>query len=151
IPLAPLMSDLLRRRPSIRSVRVWTAAGLVRHSPWFDLAGGRREAAEELERFRLDRTEAFPPAAPAGGGLPVWTGTFLASPDASAARLVHLLVPIRGASGALAGGVALEVDARRYVTEAVESWEPAGDFWFALDSGGHTLLMTPRAAAALGW
>ena len=81
----------------------------------------------------------------------MWTGTFVSPPETAAARLVHLVVPVRDAAGRLAGGVALEVDARRYVTEAMESWAPAGDFWFALDGEGHALLMTPRAAASLGW
>lgn len=152
LPLAPLMAELLRRRPSIRSVRLWTASGLVRHSPWFDLAAGRQEAVEKLDRFRQDLAAAFPEAPPASGDdAAIWTGTFLAPPETSAARLVHLLVPVRATSGRLQGGIALEVDARRYVTEAVETWEPVGDFWFAIDSDGHALLMTPRAAAALGW
>jgi signal transduction histidine kinase/HAMP domain-containing protein len=152
LPLAPLMADLLRRRPTIHSVRVWTASGLVRHTPWFDLASGRGEAGAKLDRFRLDRAVSFPEAPPASGDdAAIWTGTYLARPDTTAARLVHLLVPVRDASGRLAGGVALEIDARRYVAEAIESWAPAGDFWFALDGDGHALLMTPRAAATLGW
>jgi len=150
--LAPLMSDLLRRRASIRSVRLWTNSGMVRHSPWFDLAAGRKETGERLERFRLDRAAAFPEAPPASGDdAALWTGAFLAPPETTAARLVHLLVPIRESGGRIEGGVALEVDARRYVMEAMETWEPAGDFWFALDGVGHALLMTPRAAASLGW
>ncbi|HEY2796390.1 MAG TPA: ATP-binding protein [Thermoanaerobaculia bacterium] len=152
LPLAAAMSDLLRRRTSVHSVRVWTASGMVRHSPWFDLAQARREASAKLERFRLDRTVAFPEAPPAtGADTAVWTGTFVSPPETAAARLVHLLLPVRDASGHLVGGVALEVDARRYVAEAMESWAPAGDFWFALDGEGHALLMTPRAAASLGW
>ncbi|HEY4230707.1 MAG TPA: ATP-binding protein [Thermoanaerobaculia bacterium] len=151
-PLAAVMADLLHRRSSIRSVRVWTASGMVRHSPWFDTAAARRESSAKLERFRLDRAVAFPEAPPAAGDdAAVWTGTFVSPPETAAARLVHLLVPVRDASGRLAGGVALEIDARRYVTEAMESWAPAGDFWFALDGEGHALLMTPRAAASLGW
>jgi signal transduction histidine kinase/HAMP domain-containing protein len=149
--LTEMMADLLRRRPSVRSVRLWTAAGMVRHSPWFDLAAGRREAAERLQRFRLDRAAAFPQAPPAAGDEAIWTGTFLAPPETAAARLVHLLVPVRGPSGKVAAGIGLEIDARKYVMEAVEAWEPTGDFWFALDAEGHTLLMTPRAAATLGW
>ncbi len=149
--LAPLMADLLRRRPSIRSVRVWTASGLVRHSPWFDLAGGGGEIAEKLERFRLDREADFPPAPPASGDAAIWTGTYTDAPQLPASRRVHLLVPVRDRAGRVAAGVGLEVDARRYVTEALETWEPPGDFWFALDGIGHTILMTPRAAAILGW
>jgi signal transduction histidine kinase/HAMP domain-containing protein len=154
LPLAPVMADLLRRRPSVRSVRVWTASGMVRHAPWFDVTSGRGGAAAKLERFRLDRAVAFPEAPPASGDdAAVWTGTFVGDvpAESTAARLVHLLVPVRDAAGRLVGGVALEIDARRYVMEAMESWEPAGDFWFALDGDGHALFMTPRAAATLGW
>jgi len=151
-PLAAVMADLLHRRTSIRSVRIWSASGMVRHSPWFDTAAARRESSAKVERFRLDRAVVFPEAPPAtGDDAAVWTGTFVSPPETASARLVHLLVPVRDASGRLVGGVGLEVDARRYVTEAIESWAPAGDFWFALDGEGHALLMTPRAAASLGW
>ncbi|MEP6994198.1 MAG: ATP-binding protein [Acidobacteriota bacterium] len=150
--LAPLMTDLLRRRPAIRSVRVWTSSGLVRHSPWFDVASVGRETSDLLERFGLDRTADFPQAPPASGDVAIWTGTYTASSaPTAAARLVHLLVPVRDGTGQLAAGVAMEVDARRYVVEALETWEPPGDFWFAIDGAGRTVLMTPRAAAVLGW
>jgi signal transduction histidine kinase/HAMP domain-containing protein len=149
--LAPVMADLLRRRPSVRSIRVWTASGAIRHSPWFDVAAGGRETEDRLERFRLDPAAAFPQAPPAAGEQPVWTGTYTGPAPATAVRLVHLLVPVRDGSGRVVAGVGLEVDARRYVAEAMETWEPPGDFWFALDGDGHTVLMTPRAAANLGW
>lgn len=149
--LAPLMADLLRRRPSVRSARLWTASGAVRHSPWFDAAAGGQDTADKLERFRLDRKTDFPQAPPAEGELPIWTGTYTGPPQATAARLVHLMVPVRDGSGRVVAGIALEVDARRYVAEALETWEAPGDFWFALDGAGHTVLMTPRAAANLGW
>ena len=58
---------------------------------------------------------------------------------------------MRDGAGRLLAGVAVEVDARRYVSEAMESWQPPGDFWFATDSDGHAVFMTPRAAATLGW
>jgi signal transduction histidine kinase/HAMP domain-containing protein len=145
------MADLLRRRPSIRSVRIWSASGFVRHTPWLDIAAVSRDTADKLERFRLDRIVGFPQAPPASGDLAVWTGTYTGPPQAAAARLVHLLVPVRDDSGRIVAGVALEVDARRYVADAVETWEPPGDFWFAIDGEGHTVLMTPRSVAILGW
>ena len=37
-------------------------------------------------------------------------------------------------------GVALDVDPRRYVAEAFETWQPPGDIWFATDAAGHALL-----------
>ena len=33
----------------------------------------------------------------------------------------------------------------------METWQAPGDFWFATDSDGHAVFMTPRAAAVLGW
>ncbi len=79
-PRSPtLMSDLLRRRTSIRSVRRLDRVGdgaaqpLVRPRP-----PARRESAEKLERFRLDRAVGFPEAPPASGDdAALWTGTFV--------------------------------------------------------------------------
>ena len=149
--LAPLMADLRRRRPTIRTVRIWTESGVVRHSPWLDIGAASREAGGRLERFSVDAAARFPEAPPASGDVPIWTGAYAGPSLAADPRLVQLVVPVRDTAGNLAAWIALEVDARRYTAEALEIWEPAGDFWFALDAAGHAVLMTPRAAAILGW
>jgi signal transduction histidine kinase/HAMP domain-containing protein len=60
-------------------------------------------------------------------------------------------VPVRDGGGGLVAIVTLDVDARRYLAQEFSAWEPAGDFWFATDGAGRAVLMTPRAAAVLGW
>ncbi len=150
--LVPLMAELRRRRPAIKTVSLWTASGVVRHSPWLDFHRANQESGGELERFVFNRFAKFPEAPPAGGDVAVWAEAH-AGPSTSPPRDsdASLYVPVRGGNGALLGAVALEVDARRYVAEAMEPWDPPGDFWFVTDSTGHVISMTPRAAAVLGW
>ena len=96
-------------------------------------------------RRSIGAVVSFPEAPPASGDESAWT-------DAPGeGRFAELFVPVRAESGRLLGVVGLEVDAGRYVAEALESSEPVGDVCFATDSDGHALFMTPRAAAALGW
>lgn len=149
--LAPLMSELRRRRPSVRSVGLWTASGVMRQSPWIEIHQANRDSGGELERFVFNRVARFPEAPPAAGDVAVWVDAHAGPSTSPDARFANLFVPVRGAGGRLLGAVALEVDARRYVAEALEPWQPAGDFWFATDADGHAVLMTPRAGAVLGW
>ncbi len=150
--LAPLMAQLRRRRPSFRSVGLWTASGVARLSPWIDFHKANQESGGELERFLFNRVARFPEAPPAGGEKAVWTEAH-AGPSTGPAdpRFPTLFVPVRDGAGKLLAGVAIEVDARRYVSEAMETWQAPGDFWFSTDSDGHVVSMTPRAAAVLGW
>jgi signal transduction histidine kinase/HAMP domain-containing protein len=150
--LAPLMAELRRRRPAIKTVSLWTTSGVVRHSPWLDFHRANQDSGGELERFVFNRFARFSEAPPAGGDVAVWAEAH-AGPSTSPPRDsdASLYVPVRGGNGALLGAVALEVDARRYVAEAMEPWDPPGDFWFVTDSAGHAISMTPRAAAVLGW
>ena len=149
--LAPLMAELRRRRPAIRDVSIWTAEGAMRHSPWLDFHRANRESGGELERFVFNRVARFPAARPATGDEAVWTGVYAGPSITSDPRTASVFVPVRNAAGALVAGIALDLDPRRYVAEAFETWQPPGDIWFATDAAGHALLMTPRAAAALGW
>jgi signal transduction histidine kinase/HAMP domain-containing protein len=149
--LAPLMADLRRRRPTIKNVSIWTASGVVRMSPWLDLHQANRDSGGELERFVFNRVARFPEAAPAGGDAATWADGYAGPLVSADQRLPTLFVPVRDARGHLIAGIALEVNARRYVVEALETWQPVGDFWFATDVDGHSVLMTPRAAAVLGW
>ena len=100
----------------------------------------------------FNRVARFPEAPPGGrraGGLDGGPrGPF---DDAVDPRYPTVFVPVRDAAGELLAGVAIEVDARRYVADAMETWQAPGDFWFATDSDGHVVYMTPRAAAVLGW
>jgi signal transduction histidine kinase/PAS domain-containing protein/HAMP domain-containing protein len=150
--LAPLMEEVRLRRPTLRSVSIWTASGVMRRSPWIDLDRANQESDGELEKFVFHRVARFPEALPAAGDQAVWSeGHAGPAADGTDVRYPTLWVPVRDASGRLAAGVAIEVDARRYVAESMETRQPPGDFWFATDSDGHVVFMTPRAAAVLGW
>ncbi len=149
--LAPLMAELRRRHPAIHDVSIWTAAGAMRHSPWLDFHRADRESGGELERFVFNRVARFPAARPATGDEAVWTGVYAGPSMTADPRTASVFVPVRNGAGALVAGIALDLDPRRYVAEAFEPWQPPGDIWFATDASGHALLITPRAAAALGW
>ena len=149
--LAPLMDEIRRRRPTIRNVSLWTSSGAVRMSPWVDVHRANRESGGELERFVFNRVAKFPEARPASGDRTVWVEGHAGPNVGERGRFPTFFVPVRDGAGRLLAGVAVEVDARRYVSEAMESWQPPGDFWFATDSDGHAVFMTPRAAAILGW
>ncbi len=150
--LAPLMDELRRRRPTLRNVSLWTASGVMRMSPWVDVHRADRESGGELQRFVFNRVARFPVAPPAAPENAVWSETH-AGPATEGAdpRFPSVFVPVRDASGRLIAAVAIEVDARRFIAEAMETWQAPGDFWFATDSDGHAIFMTPRAAAVLGW
>jgi signal transduction histidine kinase/PAS domain-containing protein/HAMP domain-containing protein len=146
------MEEVRLRRPMLRSVSIWTASGVMRRSPWIDLHRANQEFDGELEKFVFHRVARFPEARPAAGDQAVWSeGHAGQAADGTDARYPTLWVPVRDASGRLVAGVAIEVDARRYIAEAMETRLPPGDFWFATDSDGHVVFMTPRAAAVLGW
>jgi signal transduction histidine kinase/HAMP domain-containing protein/PAS domain-containing protein len=149
--LAPLLEDLRQRRATIRTVSLWTATGVMRMSPWIDLHRANRESGGELEKFVFNRVAKFPDARPAGGDEAVWPDSHGPTTGGEDARYPGVFVPVRDPAGRLIAAVALEVDARRYVAEAMEAWQPPGDFWFATDADGHLVFMTPRAGAILGW
>ena len=149
--LAPLMARLRERRPSVHAIGVWTATGALRQSPWVEFGRADRAAAAELEQFVLHPDPGFPPSKPATGDQALWVG-LLAGPEGGDARkIATVFVPVRDAAGRLVAGVFLEVDPRRYVSEAFETSDPVGDFWLATDAAGRAITMTPRAAAVLGW
>ncbi len=148
--LAPLMAELRRRKPAIHAVSVWTATGAMRQSPWVEMHRADRASGGELARFVFNRVARFPEARPAPGDAAVWTGVY-AGPSTGDAREATVFVPVRDAAGRLVAGVAIDLDPRRYVAEAFETWDAPGDLWFATDAAGHALAMTPRAGAALGW
>ena len=150
--LAPLMQEIRQRRQSVRSLSLWTASGVMRMSPWIDVHAANRESGGQLERFVFNRVARFPEARPAAGDVAVWAeGHAGPSVSTSSARFPTVFVPVRDRSGRLLGGIAIEVDARRYVADAMESWQPPGDFWFATDSDGHAVYLMPLAGAVLGW
>ncbi len=149
--LAPMMLELRHRRPNVSSVGVWTASGAMRQSPWLELHRANRDSGGEFERFVFNRVAHFPEARPASGDAAVWTGVYAGPSLTPEGRIATVFVPVRGSQGELVAGVAIELDPRRYFAEALETWEPAGDFWFATDAAGHAIFMTPRAAAILGW
>ncbi len=149
--LAPLLEDLRLRRATVRTVSIWTATGVMRMSPWIDLHRANRESGGELEKFVFNRVAKFPAARPAGGDEAVWSDSHGPTTGSEDARFPGVFVPVRDPAGRLIAAVAVEIDARRYVAEAMETWQPPGDFWFATDADGHVMFMTPRAGAILGW
>lgn len=151
-PLAPLMARVRERRPSVHEVGIWTASGALRLSPWVDFRRADHAAVSELERFVLHPDLGFPPSRPATGDEALWVGLLTGpSEPADGRKLATVFVPVRDAAGRLVAAVSLDVDPRRYVAEAFETWDPVGDFWLATDGAGRAITMTPRAAAALGW
>jgi signal transduction histidine kinase len=149
--VTPLMRDLLERRPPIRSVSVWTASGALREAPWFELHAADPTSRGELTRFLFSEVARFPEARPATGDAAVWAGRDAGPSPPGSSRLSRVSVPVRDGGGGVVAMVTLDVDARRYLAQEFEVWEPAGDFWFATDAAGRAVLMTPRASAVLGW
>ncbi len=149
--VAPLMDELLTRRRAIKSVSVWTASGAVRVAPWVDIHEAIRQSEGELERFVFNRDARFAGKRPETGDTSVWTTGWGGHRMTSEPRVATLLVPVRDSEGSLIATVSMDVDARRYVSESLEPGDPVGDLWFAVDSGGHVLVMTRRMAELLGW
>jgi signal transduction histidine kinase len=149
--VATLMKLLRERRPSMKSMSVWTASGVLRHSPWLNIHEGIRQSGGALERFAFNRPARFPPLPPVSGDDAVWTPAFGGPRLTGDPRFVTLSVPVRSAAGVLFAVISVDVDARRYFIEALEPGEVQGDIRFALDGAGHALLMPPRAARVLGW
>ncbi len=149
--LAPLLSRFRERHPFLRSVSIWTASGVTRLSPWMEVREAIRQSGGAMEAFTFNRTARFPERTPAGGDTPVWTpteGEQRANPDG---RLVTLFVPVRDARGNLIAGLSVAVDARQYVSEALETGDLPGDLWFATDALGHAILVGDSAARLLRW
>jgi signal transduction histidine kinase/HAMP domain-containing protein len=149
--LEPLMTALLHRHSAVRRVSFWTAAGALRLAPWIDLHEGIRQSGGALESFVFNRQARFPQRRPPEGDRAVWLPTFADPAMAPESRLVSLFVPVRDPEGALSGAVALDVDPRRYATEVVEGGGLAGDYWFATDGRGHSIVMPTRAADLIRW
>lgn len=148
--MAGLMKALRERRQTIRNVSIWTASGVLRHSPWVDVHAGIRQSRGALEDFVFNRTARFPQQA-VGTEEAVWAPARAGPRLTNDPRLVTLFVPVRSAAGDLLGGISLDMDARRWFDEAVSLGELGGDVWFAVDGAGHALRMPPAAAKMLGW
>ncbi|HTD53240.1 MAG TPA: ATP-binding protein [Thermoanaerobaculia bacterium] len=149
--VAPLMSELLARRRAIKSLSVWTPSGAMRAAPWIDIHDAIRQSGGELDRFVFNSNALFPATKPVTGDAAVWTKGWSGHRMTNEPRVATLLVPVRDPEGSLIAAVSMDVDARRYVAESLEPGEPVGDLWFAVDSGGRVLLMTPKMAQLLGW
>jgi signal transduction histidine kinase/HAMP domain-containing protein len=149
--LAPAMRALRERRPSVKAVSIWTASGVMRRSPWLDIHEAIKDSGGALASWTFNRLARFPEMPPATGDRPVWISSFVRPRLTSDVRSVGLLVPVRNSAGRLVAGLSLEMDARRFFVEAIEAVDVQGDLWFALDSNGHAILMTSRAAALLKW
>ncbi len=149
--LEPMMAGARARLPAIRSVSLWTASGALRVSPWMDLHEGIRQSEGALESFVFNRQAGFPAVPPPGGDHPVWQNASAGPSMTKETRFVSLFVPVRARGGALLGAVALDIDPRRYVAQAVDRGGLPGDLWFSVDAQGHALVMPARAGELLGW
>ena len=152
--LAEIAQPLLlarERRPSIRSISVWTASGAMRYSPWVDIHDSIVHSGGALENWTFNRLARFPEVPSAAGDKAVWLPAFSGPRITPEGRLVGLLVPVRDEAGKLLAGVSLGIDARRFFAEAAEAGQLQGDIWCGLDEEGHAILMTARAAAILKW
>jgi signal transduction histidine kinase/HAMP domain-containing protein len=150
-PLVPLMAAMRERLPAVHAVSIWTASGAVRMVPWLDVHEAIRTSGGALETFTFNRLARFPEYRPAEGDRAVWTAAFTGPSITPETRLLSLFAPVRADGGRLVAAVALDIDARRYVSAAVERGGLPGDVWFALDGRGHALLMPARASDLLGW
>jgi signal transduction histidine kinase/HAMP domain-containing protein len=148
--VAPLMNELRARRRAIKSLSIWTPSGAMRAAPWMDIHDAIRQSGGELDRFVFNRNAQFPASRPATGDAAVWT-TDWSGHRISEPRVATLVVPVRDPEGSLVAAVLMDVDARRYVVESLDPGDVVGDLWFAVDSGGRVLLMTPKMAQLLGW
>jgi signal transduction histidine kinase/HAMP domain-containing protein len=149
--LSPLFARLRERHPSIRSVSLWTASGVMRLSPWTDLHEAIRQSGGALESFTFNETARFPENRPPGGDEAVWTAAYGEPRVSGEARLVSLFIPVRDDQGRLSAGISAGVDARQYVAEALDAGSLPGDFWFATDSLGHAVSAGEGAARLLAW
>ena len=149
--LAPVFATLRARRPTIKSVSVWTASGVVRLSPWLDIHDAIRQSGGALENFRFNQTARFPASSPSSEDKGIWS-TGRGSPRMLPEnRTVVLYYPVRDEDGNLIAAISMDVDGRRYVIESLENAEMVGDLWFAADSDGGVLLMPARMAELLHW
>jgi signal transduction histidine kinase/HAMP domain-containing protein len=145
------LSAARERRPSLRSVSVWTASGAMRRSPWLDMHESVARTGGALEDWASNQLARFSGVPPAAGDAALWLPAFVGPRITPESRLAGLLLPVRDASGRLLAGLSLEVDARRFFVEAVEAGDMQGDVSFALDGAGHAIFMPARAAALLKW
>lgn len=150
-PLGPLLADVRERRRSVRSVSIWTASGVMRRSPWMNLHDAIRATGGLLERFPFNQIAQFPLRRPPSGDVAVWRAGLPGPRMTNETRLATLFVPVRNDALDLIAGISIDVDARGYVSEALEPGPRAGDIWFAVDPAGRVVSITGRATELLGW
>jgi signal transduction histidine kinase/HAMP domain-containing protein len=149
--LGRVFAGLRARRPTIKSVSVWTASGVVRLSPWVDIHEAIRQSGGALETFRFNQNARFPQRLPPTEDAAIWSGGANTPRLLPENRTEVLYVPVRDAAGSLIAAVSMDVDARRYASEAIESTPLVGDIWFAVESSGRSLVMPARVAEMLHW
>ena len=135
----PLMASL--RRPTAGGSRRqrWTASGAMRQSPWLEIHRANRESGGELERFVFNEiARGFRRRGPATGDVAVWTGLYAGGSTLRGHAAVSDALRARPRSrGGWSRGVALELDPRRYVAEALRD----------LGAGGRPLVRDGRGGA----
>src|SRR5262249_58276880 len=134
--LAPLMTDLRERRRSVAMIGLWTAAGMLRLSPWRDLHEAIRESGGALERFPFNESARFPARRPPSGDSAVWVSASVEGPRIGDSKYATLFLPVRDGSGELIGGLSFAVGLKGFVADALERGRRAGDVWLAVGPTG---------------
>jgi signal transduction histidine kinase/HAMP domain-containing protein len=139
----PLAGRVLERRPAVAGITVVTASGAR-------LRAVRVGGATPLPE--VPRSES--PATPSGSSGPAarrasepsWTDVR----DSPIGPVATVATPVRDAGGRLMGRLNVDVDARQFLREALETAKLPGDLWVATDSVGRLIAGSPRAGALLG-
>ena len=70
--IAKLFRSARERRPAVHKVSIWTASGVMRMSPWFDVHEGIRNSNGAFEDFVFNQVARFPDHKPAAGDRALW-------------------------------------------------------------------------------
>src|SRR5262249_60710068 len=97
--LAASLTAARERRPSLRSVSVWTASGAIRHSPWVPIDEAGPKVRELLEGYVFNERAHFPAAPPATGDVAVWVPATAGPRLLPEGRFVAAFVPARDRAG----------------------------------------------------
>src|SRR5262249_7337222 len=138
-------------RRSVAMIGLWTAAGMLRLSPWRDLHEAIRESGGALERFPFNESARFPARRPPSGDSAVWVSASVEGPRIGDSKYATLFLPVREGAGELVGGLSSAGALRGFGTDALGGGEGGGDVGLAVDRTGHVISMPPGTAQMLGW
>jgi signal transduction histidine kinase/HAMP domain-containing protein len=139
----PLLGRVLERQPAVAEVTVVTVSGAR-------LRAARAGAGTPLRGVRPSESpERWPGSsekASHGASEPSWTDVR----DSPVGPVATVATPVRDPAGKLVGELHVDVDARQFLREGLETAKLPGDLWVATDSAGRLIAGSPRAGALLG-